>query len=85
MPLAGQAPDGYRNFSRGGGDGGQAESTGSRLLDGGQPTLPTDFQKAPSSPTPGQIKKNNNYLFGCAGSFVAVQVFLESPRAGAPL
>ena len=22
MPLAGQAPDGYRNFSRGGGDGG---------------------------------------------------------------
>jgi len=63
----------------------EAESTGSRLLDGGQPTLPTDFQKAPSSPTPGQIKKNNNYLFGCAGSFVAVQVFLESPRAGAPL
>lgn len=35
----------------------EAESTGSRLLDGGQPTLPTDFQKAPSSPTPGQIKK----------------------------
>ena len=70
MPLAGPAPDGYRNYSRGGVDGGhdggdayEGESTDSPLLEDRQPTLPINLQKAPSSPTPGQILKNNNNVF----------------------
>lgn len=62
MPLAGPAPDGYRNYSRGGGDGGhdggdayEGESTDSPLPEDRHPTLPINLQKAPSSPTPGQI------------------------------